>query len=160
MAEAAGLNGGLGGTIFRIGGGHIFIGVELANDALVEAVLGLEACEAGDRRVRREAGDRGARLDRGSRPDLLRGEPVVCPNRALPGTRELGMELGLDASCCSGAGAAAHRWRTTKAVTATAASVRTSTSMVRRASTQLTKAARLESASGVAEAPRAREVQV
>ena len=40
MAEAAGLNSGPGGTMFRIGGGHIFIGVELANDALVEAVLG------------------------------------------------------------------------------------------------------------------------
>ena len=83
MAEAAGLNSGPGGTMFRIGGGHIFIGVELANDALVEAVLGLEACEAGDRRVRREAGDRGARLDRGSRPDLLRREPVVCPNNGF-----------------------------------------------------------------------------
>ena len=51
MAEAAGLSGGLGGTMFRIGGGHIFIGVELANDALVEAVLSLEACEVGQDHV-------------------------------------------------------------------------------------------------------------
>lgn len=71
MAEAAGLVDGLGDTMYRIGIGHFFIGVELANDALVEAMLGLKACEAGDGRVRGEAGDRGARLDRGPRPNLL-----------------------------------------------------------------------------------------
>ena len=102
MAEAAGPVDGHGHTMYRLGVGHIFIGVELAHDTLVEAVLGLEACEAGDGRVRRKAGDRGARLDRGPGPDLPWREPVVCLNNGLgkgfPGDARAG--YGAGHGCC------------------------------------------------------------